>query len=155
VSTADFIHDELQTLRNCALTILVGEKLGRGATRTVYALKHDPSLVVKLEYAARQFCNVVEYDIWRTVSGHKNARWFAPVIDIDVWGGALIMKRTQPITKAEFEAEVGEVPAFLGDTHWANFGRLDGQIVCHDYGYHPMLDALTRAPRMKKPRRES
>lgn len=147
---SDCIDNELQSLKNCAMGVLVGDRLGGGATRTVYALKHNPELVLKLEYADRQFCNVAEYDVWNAVRGSANERWFAPVVDIDVWAGALIMKRTQPITEKEFDVEVKRVPEFMGDVHWGNWGRLNGKIVCHDYGYHRLMNVLRMAPRMRK-----
>lgn len=132
----DTIFDEGQRLRDSALALLVGKKIGGGATRNVYELLHIPNLVIKIEYASKRFCNVAEYDIWTTVKGTKFERFFAPVVDIDVWAGALIMERTQPITEAEFDAELKRLPSFMCDVHWANFGRLNGKIVCHDYGYH-------------------
>lgn len=146
------VLNEQAGLINCGMDLLVGERLGKGATRTVYALTHSPDLVLKLEYANKQFCNVAEYDIWHAAKGTANERWFAPVIDIDQWGGALIMKRTQPITYEEFHAEIKKVPDFLADTHWANFGRLEGKIVCHDYGYHNLLNALCMRPKLVRPR---
>ncbi len=143
---------EPDALMRCAMTSLVGERLGSGATRRVYAMRHNPELVIKFEFASREFCNVAEWDVWQNAKNTANAKWFAPCVDIDVWGGVLIMRRTQPITEEEFRAEVKKVPEFMGDTHWANFGRLDGKIVCHDYGYHRLMNALCMRPKMVAPR---
>lgn len=148
---ASDILEEATSLQKCALDLLVGEKLGSGSTRRVFALRHDPSRVIKLEYASRVFCNVAEYELWNEVKDTDLAKFFAPVIDIDIWAGALIMARTQPITQQQFEKEVKEVPFFFTDIHWANFGRLKGKIVCHDYGYHDVLKAgVTRKPKLMK-----
>ncbi len=148
------VEEEFDQLKNCALSILCGEQIGSGSTRRVYALKHDPSLVIKIEHAARRFCNVTEYDVWKEVRRSENAKWFAPVVDIDIWGGALLMKRTQPITDDEFFDEIKELPSFMSDTHPQNFGRLDGRIVCHDYGYHKALSVFGRKATMKPVKRE-
>jgi hypothetical protein len=142
-------RDEILGLKNCAHALLVGEQLGKGATRRVYALKHNPNLVLKVEYAARQFCNVAEYEIWKEVAGTELEKFFAPVVDIDVWGGALLMMRTKPITQREFIRHVNQLPRFMCDTHWANFGKLNGRIVCHDYGYHVAIAEAVKSRKMK------
>lgn len=141
---------EVEGLRKAALELLCGERLGSGSTRRVYALKHSPDLVIKLEYALKKFCNVAEYDMWHTVKGTKLERFFAPVVDIDTYAGALIMRRTQPITEEEFRKEVKRLPAFLDDNHSSNFGRLDGRIVCHDYGYHAAISHAVKVGALKK-----
>lgn len=140
---------EITGLKNCAHALLIGEQLGSGATRRVYELKHNPNLVLKVEYASRQFCNVAEYEIWKEVVGTDMEKFFAPVVDIDVWGGALLMRRTKPITEREFKRHVNQLPAFLNDWHWGNFGRLNGRIVCHDYGYHLAIFQAVKAKKMK------
>lgn len=145
------IFDESESLRNCALDLLIGEMLGQGSTRRVYEVKHNPALALKLEYASRAFCNVAEYELWNEVKNKPRlAKFFAPVVAIDIWAGALLMHRTMPITYEEFKAEIKSLPDFMTDNHWANFGRLGGQIVCHDYGYNNvLLDALDN-PKMKR-----
>lgn len=145
----DHFSDEIQGLKNCAFAVLIGEQLGTGATRRVYALQHNPDLVLKVEYAARQFCNVAEYEIWKAAVGTPLEKYFAPVVAIDVWGGALLMKRTKPITEKEFRRHVNQLPRFMDDTHWGNFGKLNGRIVCHDYGYHNAIEQAVKAAKVK------
>jgi hypothetical protein len=144
------VRDEMGRLKDCALDAIVGEYLGGGATRRVYALKHNPELVLKLEFASKQFCNIAEYEVWKEVNGTPLAKYFARVVDIDPWAGALLMVRTRPITEQIFRRRVKELPAFMDDMHWANFGTIGGRIVCHDYGYNLIHEQAVKAARMKK-----
>lgn len=136
MSGFESIRDEFLSLQKCGMSVLAGKRIGGGATRRVYELPHNPDMVLKLEFGEKSFCNVAEYDIWSEVKNTPLAKYFAPVVDIDVWGGALLMKRTKPITEEIFRRRVTKLPAFMCDLHWGNFGLIGSRVVCHDYGYH-------------------
>jgi hypothetical protein len=117
--------------------MVIGESLGAGAFREVFAWELDPTLVVKFETAAGSFSNVREHDVWERIRDTELAKWFAPVVRISSCGSVLLMKRTKPITTAELP---DKVPAFFTDLKRDNWGRLGKQIVCHDYGNHLLLE---------------
>jgi hypothetical protein len=111
------------------------EFLGKGIGRRVFSLEKlhpgQPDLVIKVEDGNRKFQNVVEYDTWLHVETTRWARWFAPVYWISQNGTVLIMRRTQRPGPKQFPQKM---PRFLTDFKRANYGILDGRIVCHDYG---------------------
>ena len=148
--TATIIQDELPQLQKCALDLFVGEYLGGGVSRRVWALVDNPYEVIKVEYA-KSFCNMLEWTVWQEIQAVPEAAvWFAPCVRIDSWGMALIQKRTKPFESAEdFYAAAPELPWFFDDAHWANFGLLDGRVVCHDYGYNHFITACMKRGKMK------
>lgn len=116
---------------------LVGDRIAIGQYRDVYEHATDSGLVVKLEDQQRCFCNVYEHQVWEHVRGTDLAKWFAPVIRISAAGTVLTMRRTTPIRREELPSQV---PVFFTDLKLENWGLLDGQPVCHDYGNHLLLE---------------
>lgn len=114
-----------------AKSLFVGEQLGRGVARKTFLLRHDPSLVCKIESKAQSFQNVSEWETWLWLSPGKKSEWLAPCVAISACGSMLLQKRTQPVRQEELPKMV---PDFLTDLKRENFGMLDGRIVCHDYG---------------------
>jgi len=140
------IFDEVQQLKNCVLELFVGiDPIGEGNSRRVYTLTRDDSLVLKIEYTGKTFHNPVEWLVWNEVKDWPINDWFAPCIAIDSWGSALLQRRTQPFeSEKDFNEALrrtrgGRLPEILADTHYHNFGLLNDQVVCHDYGYHRFL----------------
>lgn len=128
------IYDAQAQLKNCALELFVGDCLGEGSFRRTYALKQDPSHVLKLQYGPGHD-NALEWELWHAVKDTKWAKWFAPCERIDSWGSALIMRRAEPFeNERDFLAKVKRVPSFFDDVKWSNWGMLDGRPVCVDYG---------------------
>lgn len=122
----------------------VGDYIGEGANRKVYAHAWDQTLVVKVESAAQSFSNITEWQVWNAVKDTEHAKWFAPCLHISNNGEVLIQRRTSPAAKYP-----DKIPSFFTDTKLTNFGVLvngadygatDGQFVCHDYGLHLMLE---------------
>jgi len=108
---------------------LVGDYLGGGCYRKVFALKHSPDLVIKVEQNEGVFHNVREWDVWETIQYCPRwRRWVAPCVAISPRGNFLIQRRTEPVRKLP-----ARLPGFLTDLKPENFGRLGGKIVCHDY----------------------
>lgn len=152
----EFFIDEGIHSKNSALSMFIGEQLGSGAYRRVYELKHDPSLVLKLEYCGKEFCNIHEMLVWREVEHTPIEDWFAPCVEIDSYGLVLFQKRTQPIKSEEelkkllFETRnVRNLPDFFDDAHYANFGIYGGRVVCHDYGFNHFIQHGVKSNWMK------
>jgi hypothetical protein len=138
------ITEEGNMSRNAVLELLIGDQLGSGAYRRVYELKRDDTLVAKIEYYGKEFCNIVEMGVWREVRETPIEKWFAPCEAIDSLGLVLFQRRTQPFASRQaFDAEVlrqsTTLPDFFDDVHWGNFGMLEGRLVCHDYGFNHFI----------------
>lgn len=117
--------------------LVLGDCLGYGETRAIYEHALDKSLVVKVENGATNFCNISEWQIWQAVKDTEFAKWFAPVVSIGPAGSVLTMRKCEPARREELP---DKVPAFFTDLKPENFGRLDGRIVCLDYGYHRFFE---------------
>ena len=125
--------------------LAVGDLLGAGQFREVFEWLPDPSMVVKIEDRAKSFSNVHEELVWQRVRGTEFAKWFAPVHAISDNGTVLLMERTGPLLPRELPKQV---PAFFTDLKLSNWGRLNGRVVCHDYGIHLLIEkGLTKRMR--------
>jgi hypothetical protein len=111
--------------------------ISSGQDRTVWEWLPDKRLVAKVELGARAFQNVFEYETWQRVKDTKWARWFAPVETIGPSGVMLLMRRTAPAQPTDYPRKV---PRFFTDLKRANWGRLGGELVCHDYGRHLLME---------------
>ena len=112
--------------------------LSFGAER-MFQLKHnlDKDLVVKIATTQEGVrCNSNEYTLWEEIQGLTNKLawvkdWFAPVMAISENANILIMKKTE---EKEGKKRPTEIPSFIFDAHYGNFGWLGNKFVCHDYG---------------------
>ncbi|MCR6656627.1 MAG: hypothetical protein NVV63_12635 [Opitutus sp.] len=144
-----FIEELGVVATNDIVRMFVGQPLGSGCHRSVFAHGQDSSLVVKLESGCGTFANPQEWEVWQRVCDTAFARWFAPCLAISGCGAALIQRRTTPVPIETLEAELPSVPAFFTDLKVGNWGRLDGRLVCHDYGNH-LLYERGMTTRMRK-----
>jgi hypothetical protein len=132
-----------ERIKDCVLDFFVGEHLGSGAYRKVFALQHHDDRVIKIETNGIEFCNVAEMKVWQEVEGTPLEHWFAECHEIDAWGLALIQQKTEPFdNETEFHEmveKIGPLPKFFDDIHWGNFGKIDDRLVCHDYGFTKFL----------------
>lgn len=135
----EFYDEHLPTTLGRDLArLLIGDMIGRGQFRQVFAHAFDKRKVVKIENGYASFSNVRESDIWKAVEDVKeHARWFAPVYQISGAGCVLVMARTQPVTRKELP---DKVPAYFTDLKPENWGKWRGRVVCHDYGNHRLLE---------------
>jgi len=132
--------------------LMVGEKLGYGIGRDVFACKLDKSLVVKIERASHSFQNVAEWELWDQLRDTKMASWLAPCVNISENGSVLLMKRTTPIIPGTTKLPVA-APRFLNDFKYQNYGVFERRIVCHDYGrHHAVSEGYSTISKMKKVR---
>ena len=111
------------------------ERIASGFSRDVYAYGQNGEYVIKVEHQDHDhklFQNATEWNLWEEVSEDpKLSRWFAPCINISPGACVLIQARTQPLPKSKKRLRV---PAFMCDLKRDNFGLLNGNLVCHDYG---------------------
>lgn len=115
---------------------MVGKKLGEGCSRTVFAVKGNPDIVVKVQHETG-FHNVFEWKLYEDAIIYPNiVKWLAPCVSISPCGLILIQRRTKPLTKSQIKKLPKKLPKFLTDTASFNFGMLDGRLVCHDYALH-------------------
>lgn len=135
------------------LGTVLGEKLGAGVSREVFTSPIDPSVVFKVEAYSQVdkgwgFQNVEEYLTWKDLEGHEEyARWLAPCKAISSSGIILVQHRVSPIPK-DFPLP-DEMPDFLTDFKRANYGLLDGRLVCLDYGLNRFRQAGSRSKKVK------
>ena len=125
--------------------MVFGERLGFGCYRIVYDYKPDPSCVIKVEADAGDFCNALEWDIWKRVEHTDLAKWFAPCVSISPNGVYMVQKKTKPWSKKLPE----KLPNFFTDTKPSNFGEYKGKLAFHDYATNLLMEkGMTK--RMKK-----
>jgi hypothetical protein len=108
---------------------MIFPEIGRGGTRTVYALSDE--VVVKVPNSRNgQKDNLREYAIWTQCKDYVR-KYLVPVIDCDPKGDWLLMPKGEPIQASERPG----MPHFsLRD--WrkvANWVRLGDQILLCDY----------------------
>lgn len=145
-----YIDDEISNLKTSSLRLFVGDCIGSGASRRVYEVAHDKTLVLKVEHAGRCFHNATEWLIWEVLRDWPIADWFAPCIEIDSYGNAMLQKRTEPFqSEKDFRlalqrTRAGIIPDVFSDIHYGNFGMLNGVVTCHDYGYHGFFEKVAR-----------
>lgn len=127
---------ELETVNSDLIRMFIGEKLGSGSYRSVYAFNPNPEkYVIKVEPRSTE-CNANEFLIWDEVSGLINSLawvkdWFAPVLWMSPDSKILIMERTFRTNKEK----PSKVPDFFMDVKSDNFGWIGDKYVCHDYGF--------------------
>lgn len=144
------VTKEHYMLKDSALHLFVGDKIGGGASRHVYAIEGDDTRVLKIEHTGKTFHNQTEWLIWQEVKDWPISDWFAPCIDIDGYGNVMIQGRTEPFEcNKDFRDAVtktrgGVIPAVFDDIHYGNFGLYDGRVTCHDYGYHKFFEQIAR-----------
>lgn len=130
-------YDDIQgfggdVLRELA-AFMLGDKLGRGMSRSVFNHPHDPTKVIKVENSASNFQNVKEWELWQEVRYMKGiARWLAPCHYISYSGTFLVMEKTADLSPKQIPKKL---PAFLTDHKAENFGTINGRVVCRDYGH--------------------
>lgn len=126
---AEKIHERVVSAKDLAW-LMLGEKIGSGSSRDVYACPTDKTLVIKYEHA-ESFQNHLEWEIWQLVKGTKWAKWFAPCVNISPNGLFLIQKRAEKSKKMDYPKQI---PFFFTDLKYDNFGFIGKQFVCVDYG---------------------
>ena len=126
-----------------AFRLLCGQQIGVGQSRIVYDSPMLRGMVIKVEAGAQNFQNVLEYEAWCRVRGTEFEKWFAPVEYISPSGLVLVMRKTASIPAEQYPIKM---PKFFTDFKRSNYGLLNGQVVCHDYGTSLLFEhGMTKA----------
>lgn len=127
-----------------AFNLLCGKLLGEGIHRKVFECRIRPDLVVKVEQEEdwRYFGNVFEMHFWNDYSECKDIKqWLAPCEYLSPDGRILLQKRCSPVPHDYKLPE--KMPKFITDLKSANFGILEGNLVCVDYAM-TIMDASAK-----------
>lgn len=128
-------------------SLILGQKLGRGAYRDVYVFAPDPTKVIKVANCDEgRSANLIEDKLWWEIWQTPVAKWFAPVYSVSTAGEYLLQQRVEPLPREQYP---DKIPAFFTDTKYSNFGHIkDKGFVCCDYGSFNIFKGV--ATRMKK-----
>jgi len=88
-------------------------------------------MVIKIEKYPHSFCNIIEFNSWIDVENTKYSKFFAPCRYISDNGKILIMDKTERLNHQSYPSRM---PSFFSDFKYSNYGLLNGNFVCHDYG---------------------
>lgn len=110
-----------------------GDFINRGEYRLVFDWKFRPNTVVKFCRAEDCQSNWNEYSVWQAVKNTKNAKWFAPVVDISPCGRFLLMEKAVAVEHGDKLPKM--LPNFFTDIKPSNFGFINGILVCTDYQF--------------------
>lgn len=124
------LRDRIVTLE--LMDFFLGKYIGHGASRHVFEYKADKKWVVKLDCSTWN-ANVEEFKVWKTVEFTKHAKWFAPIGKMSACGRIMLMRKCEPLVVAP-----KRIPSFFNDIKRDNWGTLNGQPVCLDYGINDL-----------------
>lgn len=131
--------------------LILGEHLGGGVAREVYAFRPWPDqYVVKVQtdsaFEDHDYQNIAEWTLWENAS-EDLAEYLAPLISISPCGGALLQVRCEPCPRHLIPKKL---PKVLGDLHEGNFGVFKGRVVVMDYGRNYALRMTANAKLMRR-----
>lgn len=111
---------------------LCGKHISTGCTRDVYECKLNPNFVIKIQYCYG-FHNAIEFEVWEAIQfADWWAKWFAASIFISKTGRVMVQERV------EFNRPAKEypkrIPRFFTDIKLNNYGFIEDQLKCVDYG---------------------
>ena len=122
---------------NDALSLFCGKLIGKGGSRLVYENRLDKNSVIKLQYGnGLPMQNIAEWQAWLELQYCDAGKWLAPCFFISNRGHVLIQAKT---AKLSYDSYPQQIPAFLTDTKYENFGLFDSRFVCHDYGQNLLM----------------
>jgi hypothetical protein len=110
--------------------LVMGDKIGHGAYRTVYEFPLRKNTVIKVA-ADYETSNLLEWAVWQAVKNTPYKKWFAPCMEISRCGHFLLQKRIKPIKAGDKLPK--KIPAVFNDIKKENWGWIGKQLVCHDY----------------------
>lgn len=134
--------------------LFLGEFLGGGIARRVYAYRPEPMhFVVKVQTDGagedHDYQNIAEWTLWCESRGKPLEEYLAPCLALSPCGGSLLQVRCEPCPRHLLPAKV---PKVLGDLHTANFGIFEGRPVVMDYGRNYAIRMAANAKAMRKVR---
>jgi hypothetical protein len=110
---------------------ILGEFIGKGAYREVYNFPFKSNTVIKV--AKDSYANILEWEIWKSVKGTPNEKWFCPCLYMSREGYFLIQPKCKPLKDSDKLPK--NLPAFFDDVRRNNWGWYKGNLVCFDYQF--------------------
>ncbi len=128
------MYDFLREVQEEFNGFMLGDYLGGGEHRAVYALGSGDANVLKVERPSdhKEFCNMVEWQVWSHLCDSEAGKWLAPCCDISRQGTFLVQRRCEPLAPDKIPARI---PWFCTDVHEGNWGLFEGRPVLFDYGF--------------------
>lgn len=118
----------------------LGELLGKGGSRLVYAVKGDPSVVLKQMKSIYPGTNMIEWLVWCWIKDEEIASQFARCINISETGRYLKMERLNILEVCD---KLPKMPEWVTDPKPENFGRTtQGETKMLDYALVQMGPTL-------------
>lgn len=129
-------------------SVLCGDLISEGSSRTVFTCPLLPEYVVKVEPEPWGFQNMNEWIVWSRVRDTPAARPFARCLSISPNGRILLQEKTRPAALSDYPELM---PVFFTDLKRSNWGlNAAGLFVCHDYGVNQIVEYGTTTKRVKK-----
>ncbi len=141
--------------------------IGMGLFRRVYEYDKDTVLKVnrtldelkksqvekwlKMGKSSEYDANRGEWENWLKIKKAGKEEFFAPCIKLN--GQGLFMRKVEIPNWGEKKYQEMQVPVFYPDPFYANYGLLEGRIVCFDYQHIPRMN-LTKILTMSEKKLE-
>lgn len=114
------------------LRCMTGDLIGEGCYRYVFDNPFNSKQVIKIDMGETN-SNVIEWYLWDTIKLIPDlAKWFAPCVKMSPCGRVLIMDKAE--TSKGLDSFPKKIPSFFMDVKTQNFGFINKQMVCIDYG---------------------
>lgn len=126
------------------IRMFCGPLIAKGTARSVYEMTGQPNLVIKVELTEGTFQNIAEWQNWSSLQFTPWSQYLAPCRRISPCGHILIQERTVPLEDVPLM-----LPDFFEDLKHANFGILNGRVVCHDYALTNLHERAITATEMR------
>lgn len=115
----------------------IGELIGEGDRRLVYAHRYDHRIVVKVLKDPKDDHNKIEWSNWKYVENTDKSRWLAPCIAISDCGVYLYQLRGEPADSIpsnvpDWMSPINDCAEPIFKYQWVNLG---GNLVLADYGF--------------------
>ena len=113
--------------------LIVEPQIARGGAREAFAVKNNPSVVIKKVHLPFVGPNVIEWIIWRSMKDTPLGKLFGECLTISETGRYLVMERLEDIVEADYNS-TPTMPDWLNDLKPSNFGKnSSGAIKLRDY----------------------
>jgi hypothetical protein len=113
--------------------LIVEPQIGRGVARVAFAVKNNPSVVIKKVHQSFVGPNVIEWIIWASMKDTPLGKLFGECLTISETGRYLVMERLESIVEADYNS-TPTMPDWLNDLKPSNFGKnSSGVIKLRDY----------------------
>jgi hypothetical protein len=127
--------------------------IGCGIHRNVYSLHKFDDVVLKIEKSRERegwFTNACEWRNWMNYEHTPVGKWLAPCYAISDNAMVLIQARAQRKIDNPKLIYPKQIPDFLSDTKYFNYGFIKDTFVCFDYPFLHITDFKMKTARWRK-----